>query len=811
MTAFFAFRSVRQKLFSGAVLTSLVALVVTGASLFVYDLHTYRQNAATDLALQADLLGNVSTAALQFDDQSAAAKNLAFLHSRDNIRAAVLFTPRGAVFATYLRPDVEKEALPRLPGPDATTIRGDVISGYHRIVSNGEIAGTIYLEANLGMYERSASYAAIAFAVMLAALLASLMLSSWLQESITAPIIQISGLAREVVDKRVYSMRATRTTNDEIGTLVDAFNEMLSEIETRTAAREASAQEVGRLNRDLERRVSDRTAQLEETNLKLEAANAAKSTFLSMMSHEIRTPMNGVMGMLEMLSLTELEPQQRTTLEVVRESGRSLLRIIDDILDFSKIEAGKLEVRPEVASVARMVESVAGIYSGNASSKGLVLKSHVDPRISPAVLVDPLRLQQILNNFVSNAIKFTRKGLVEIRAELLEHRDGRDLVRFSVTDSGIGISPAEQALLFQPFAQAGSDTARVFGGTGLGLSICQRLAKLMGSSIAIESAVGKGTTMSLALELIVADPAALPKPDDAVRSVALAENLLARRVAPGVEQAAAEGTLVLLVDDHPINRLVLVRQVTALGYASESCENGREALALWKSGRFALIITDCNMPEMDGYELARTVRSTEAANGGKRVIIIACTANALRGEAENCFAAGMDDYVAKPVELAQMRHKLDQWLPIGPVAGTPGSAASGAGAGHLAGAAGGADAVAERAHAAHAPVDLGVLAEVSGGDALVERGIIREFLRANAADAQLLAEALQAQDAALLVQAAHRIRGASAAVGASAFSEACAHLERGARAGDWEAVMGNLDGFHRELARLNTYLGALFA
>jgi len=547
--------------------------------------------------------------------------------------------------------------------------------------------------------------------------------------------------------------------------------------------------------KEKEREILRLNAALEQRAAEVEAANRAKSTFLATMSHEIRTPMSGVLGMVELLGLTRLDGEQRTTLEIVRESGKSLLRIIDDILDFSKIEAGRLEVRPEVASIKEVIEGVFNIYSGNASSKGLLLNSVVDPQISPAVWVDPWRLRQILNNFVSNAIKFTSKGTIGIKAELIGRVDAEDRVRLSVKDTGIGISPENQRQLFQPFSQAEDHTARRFGGTGLGLAICRRLAEMMGGSIEMVSELGKGTTMILTISLPIADPKDLRKADPEGTRDLLSTTTRMRRMAPSVAQAETEGTLVLLVDDHPTNRLLLARQVKTLGYAAESAENGVEALNKWKSGRFKMVITDCNMPEMDGYELARSIRRLESANGGGRTPIIACTANALGGEAETCFAAGMDDYLAKPVELMQLLKKLAQWLPI-PEAEAALSEQSG-----------------NRSNApspeAAAPVDRSVLAEISAGDAAAERDILLDFRRVNDEDAAMLKQAVAKIDIPQVTRASHRIKGACKMVGAMGLASVCEHIEHASRANDWNTIKAYMGAFHQEWMRLNAYFDSL--
>lgn len=523
----------------------------------------------------------------------------------------------------------------------------------------------------------------------------------------------------------------------------------------------------------------------------------AKSTFLAAMSHEIRTPMNGVLGMLELLGLTRLDAEQRSTLDVVRESGESLLRIIDDILDFSKIEAGKLEVRPEVSSIMEVIEGVHNIYSGNASSKGLLIRRSLDPGISPALLVDPVRLRQILSNFVSNALKFTSQGHIEIKAELIERTDGEDRVRFSVTDTGIGISAENQRKLFQPFSQVDGGTAQRGGGTGLGLTICRRLAGMMGGTVEMQSEPGKGTTMILTLSLPIADPKDLSSAKAQAAQNAVSTDTRMRRLAPSVTAAEAEGTLALLVDDHPTNRALLMRQVHALGYAGESAENGLEALEKWRSGRFGIVLTDCNMPELDGYGLARRIREFEAANGGKRTPIIACTANALGGEVEICFAAGMDDYLAKPVNLRELLEKLEQWLPIS-AAGTT-SAASAAAA---------SPAQMPDADAA-APIDRASLAEITGGDAAAERDILIDFRRVNDEDAAMLKRAVAESDMPQITRAAHRIKGASRMVGALRLADVCERLEAASRASDWDTIRAGMGTFQQEWARLNVYFDAL--
>jgi len=423
---------------------------------------------------------------------------------------------------------------------------------------------------------------------------------------------------------------------------------------------------------------------LEREKLRAEAASAAKSDFLSVMSHELRTPLNGILGMAELLQMPGATAQdQREYAAIIHGAGQSLLGILNDILELSKIEAGKMELRPVAFSPAALLREVQLFHRSAAQAKGLALYAHWDGGLAEAYLGDPLRFRQILNNLVSNAVKFTALGSVRIEGREVSRDAHVAVLEFAVTDTGIGIAKDKQGLLFQPFSQIDNSSTRSAGGTGLGLSIVRRLAEMMGGSVRMDSEPGRGTWVTVQMQVerapaLATDSAgqATALPDAAPTDAPALQAGFAEPVVPGstAEPVARSSTAepvvrsstaepVLVVEDNPVNALVLKTFLHKLGFAYHHAENGLEALRyLEHAERPMLILMDCQMPVMDGYEATTRIRSLEAQSGAARIPIIAITASAFEEDRNRCMAVGMDGFLAKPMAFEQLRSILEPWV-----------------------------------------------------------------------------------------------------------------------------------------------------
>jgi signal transduction histidine kinase/CheY-like chemotaxis protein len=630
--------SIKLKLTLLVMLTTTVALLVAAAQFIINDVRDYKRRVVADLSIVAHILGENCTSSLQFDDKKTATQILSALAAKPHVIAAAVYNKTSELFAWYPAQETAAGSLPSTaPATGHQFLKHRVVL-CQPIVKDDQNVGSIYLDYDLiEVWRRVGQNCAVVAAMLGVSALIAFLLSAWLQRFISKPVLHLAQVANAISEKRDYSVRAVKETNDELGRLIDCFNGMVAQMEKH------------------EKTLREINEQLAKSETRALAATEAKSQFLANMSHELRTPLNAIIGYSEMLQ-EEVEDaghkEYMADLQKIHGAAKHQLGLINDILDLSKIEAGRMTLYLETFDVPAAVNEVAATLRPLVAKNSNRLELNCPPNIG-SMHADQTKVRQILFNLLSNATKFTEKGAIrlEVRKQQLEAAgahspitNNRSLITFTVTDTGIGMTPEQVGKLFQAFTQAEASTTRKYGGTGLGLAISKRFCQMMGGDLTATSELGKGSSFTATLPAEVAET---PRPARAPGTAAL-------EVA---SRAAALHSAILVIDDEPAARDLVQRVLTKEGYRVETAASGAEGLVLARQIKPAAITLDVMMPGMDGWAVL-TVLKADPATADIPVIMVTVVDDKNLG-----FALGAADYLIKPIEWDRLIAVLEKHRP----------------------------------------------------------------------------------------------------------------------------------------------------
>jgi len=615
--------SVRRKVMLVVLATTFVALLLTGAAMMIYDLRTYHQSWVDDVVAQADLIGRASAPALAFDDERVARENLSLLKGRPKVSAAAVYNARGELFASYAREGGPAPQFPQVPGAEGHHIDGNQMHVFKRIEANNkELLGTIYFQSSYEVMERLRSYLAILGSVMVVSMLAALLVAAWLQASVTRPILAVSSVAKQVMSGRDFSLRVRKTTEDEIGYLVDAFNAMLAEIGEQTRTLEDT-------NSALELEMGERRA----AEKALLAADRQKDEFLATLAHELRNPLAPLLNAQDILRVSGNDPKAtQAAREMMARQLHQLVQLVNDLLDVSRISTGKMVLKKETTALAGIMQTALEAAAPLVDQRGHRLQVEL-PQEPVWLLADATRLAQVFVNLLNNAAKFTDPGG---RIGLHAAQQGNELV-VSVTDNGLGFAATLQPVIFDMFVQADRSLERAHAGLGVGLSLARYLVEAHGGSITASSA-GPGQGSEFTVRLPTLEAGAAETPDASAEAAAPAKHFR-----------------ILLADDNVDFAASLAMLLETMGHTVLVANDGQRALDTAPGFNPDFCFLDIGLPKVHGYDLARRLRGNPATCNA---VMVAVSGWGQEEDKRRSREAGFDHHLVKPVDFVQIEAVL---------------------------------------------------------------------------------------------------------------------------------------------------------